>query len=82
MLVNEAIKQVMKKKGITQQKMGEILDIKSGQRVVTNRLATKNMTIETVLMFLDAMDYELVIKPKSRGKRKEDEILIESSRGE
>lgn len=82
MIVSEAIKQAMKTKKITQQKMGEMLGFEYGQRTVGNKLTSKNMTIETVLMFLEAMDYELVIKPKSRGKRKEDEILIESSRGE
>jgi transcriptional regulator with XRE-family HTH domain len=76
MLVNEAIKFIMKQKGITQQKIADMLGLVVGQRVVTNKLATKNMTMKTALMFLDALDYELVIKPKTRGKRKEGEILI------
>ncbi|WP_407453551.1 hypothetical protein [Methanobrevibacter sp.] len=78
MIINKAIKEVMKRKGITQSKMAEILGLELGQRVVSNKLSSKNMTTEMILMFLDAMDYELVIKPKTRGKRKEDEILIES----
>ena len=78
MLINEAIKKVMKTKGITQQKMADMLGLEVGQRTIANKLSRTNMTTEMILMFLNAMDYELVIKPKQRGKRSENEILIES----
>lgn len=81
MKMNEAIKTAMKSRGITQQKMADMLGYELGQRTVANKLTSQNMQIETVLKFLNEIDYELVIKPKTRGKRKEDEILI-TSKGE
>jgi hypothetical protein len=66
----------MKIHKITQQTMGDRLNIKGGQRQVQKRLSIEDWKVSSVIDFLDQMDYELVIKPKKRGKRPEGEILI------
>ena len=86
MKVTTAIKSIMKAKGITQGKMAGFLDDKfkddpkAGQSYVSTKFRNDNWTVDSVIEFLGQMDYELVIKPKSRGKRKEDEVLIEHSK--
>ena len=88
MKVTTAIKNIMKTKGITQSTMAGYLDEKykdesmkkQGQSYVSTKFRNDNWTVDSVIEFLEQMDYELVIKPKSRGKRKEDEILVEHSK--
>ena len=80
MKINEALHGLMKQKGFTQTQMGEFLKISGGQRVISRKLKTENWQTDSVIEFLDILGYELVIKPKSRGKRSESEILIESSK--
>jgi hypothetical protein len=76
-------------KGITQAQMGSLLDErfknynsdkeinKKSQSFVSTKFRTDNWTVDSVVDFLDNMGYELVIKPKSRGKRSENEIVVE-----
>ena len=81
MKVALAIKEIMKMKGITQRHMAELLGKEDkGASYVSAKLCTANLTVDSVIEFLEKMDYELVIKPKSRGKRSESEIVIEHSK--
>ena len=66
----------MKQNKFTQQHMADRLECNGGQRQVQKRLTHNDWKVSSVIDFLDQMDYELVIKPKKRGKRPEGEILI------
>ena len=92
MKITDAIKLVMKMKGITQAQMGSFLNEKfkdyntdkgvnkMSQSYVSTKFRNDNWTTDSVIDFLDNLGYELVIKPKTRGKRSENEILIEHSK--
>ena len=68
MKINEAIRKIMKIKGVTQTQMKETLGYKS-QSNVAGRLKS-DMQMSNVVEFLNALNYEIVIQPKStRGKR-------------
>ena len=68
MKINEAIRKIMKTKGITQMQMKNSLGYKS-QSNVAGRLKS-DMQMSNVVEFLNVLNYEIVIQPKStRGKR-------------
>ena len=66
---------LMKANRITQVHMAQLLGV-SSQKVIWRRMNSENMTVNTILEFLDAMDYELVIRERRGGRRREDEIII------
>ena len=81
MKVTDALKGIMKLKGITQKHMAKLVGKEDkGASYVSAKLCTDNWTVDSVIEFLEQMDYELVIKPKSRGKRSESEIVLEHSK--
>ncbi|MGN0620543.1 MAG: hypothetical protein ACI4I9_01645 [Porcipelethomonas sp.] len=85
MKIGEAIKRVMKDTRTTQVRLIQLINMQAGetriktQSIVSERLKCKNLSVDTVIEMLDAMDYELVIQPKQRGKRKEGQYPIEGS---
>ena len=87
MKVKEAIKDIMKKKGITISAMARaIADTRgvdeNGERInvlprlVTDRLAQKNISIANLSELLKPLDYKIVIVPRSKSE-KEGEYEIE-----
>lgn len=74
MKANEIIKEIMKKQGMTQQKMGEALgrDEYSAQQYFGSKIRTQNMTVNSILEILDILDGELIIRTK------EDEYKVTS----
>lgn len=90
MKINEAIKRIMKEKGITQQKLMETVNGKTGetviksQSIIAERLRRgSTMQMDKALELLDALDYEIVIQPKStRGKRANGAYVIDMKEGE
>lgn len=71
----EAIKFVMKEAKINQVQLAKLTG-QSSQSVISERLRRDNLSVRTMLEMLDAMGYEMVIQPKSRGKRKEGQIVL------
>lgn len=76
--VSKAVKQAMKERKMTQSRLASILGYAS-QSGVARRLQ-EGMTTDTLIKFLEALDYEVVIQPKSAGRRKDNQILLK--RGE
>lgn len=76
MVVNKAIKAIMKSKRITSRMMAAMVGKKSAKEVQA-RLSTRNMTVDSILDYLSVMGYELVIQEKRAGKRREDQIVVD-----
>lgn len=90
MKINEAIRAIMNEKGITQQKMMNLVNKKAGgtviksQSIIAERLKRgETMQINKALELLNELDYEIVIQPKStRGKRANGAYVIDMEGGE
>lgn len=74
----EAIRQAMAERRITQTKLAELIGYKS-QSGLASRLSNGNILSETLIEILDKLDYEVVVQPKTAGKRKEGAIVLEPS---
>lgn len=75
MYINEAIRQIMKKKGISLTTMANSLGKKRGNDV-SARLVYKNMSISSAIEMLNVLGYELIIQEKKQGARRDDQIVI------
>lgn len=65
MKANDIVKMLMSNRGITQNDLTKILNMKS-QSAVSGAL-NRDMKISTLIRFLDSMDCELVIKDRKNG---------------
>ena len=74
MLINEAIKTVMKESKFTQKRMADLLGLNSAQQVGSS-LSVTNWTFNKAVKYLDMLGYKVVIKPKSK-RELDDEIII------
>lgn len=78
MLINDAIRNLMKDNGVTQM----IMAINLGRKRATDvgsMLDSKNMTCNQAIKMLSTMGYELVIQKRTSGKRSEGQIVLERS---
>lgn len=78
MIVNDAIRNIMKENGVTQQ----VMAINTGRKKpneVGSALNSKNMTCNQVIKMLSTMGYELVIQKRTSGKRPDGQIVLERS---
>lgn len=75
MYINEAIRQIMKNKGVSLTTMANSLGKKRGNDV-SARLAYKNMSISSAIEMLDVLGYELIIQEKKQGAKRDDQIVI------
>ncbi len=75
MYINEAIRQIMKKKGISLTTMANSLGKKRGNDV-SARLAYKNMSMSSAIEMLNVLGYELIIQEKKPGARRDDQVVI------
>lgn len=73
MKVNEAIKKALKLTGTTYNDMQRKLKYKTAGQV-SSRMSKDNWTISTMITYLDAIGYEVVIRPYK--KKANDEIII------
>ena len=78
MQINEAVKQIMKEKGVTQNQMANIFNMKTANQM-SARMSKTNWTTNVIIDFLDVLGYELVLKPVAKGKRPEGEYKIDRS---
>ena len=78
MTASEAIRTAMKEANVTQNDLAELMGYNS-QGTIGNALRISNFTTNTFLRWLDCLDYEVVVQPKTSGKRKEGSIVLEPS---
>ena len=75
MKAKDIIKQAMKATRVTQEQLRDRLGITS-QSVISMRINSENPTVGTLVEILDEIGYELVIQPKKRGRRPEDQEVV------
>lgn len=73
-----AIKKVMKDTNTTQNRMAEMMGY-SSQGTVGNALRNDNFSTNVLLQWFDKLGYEVVVQPKTQGKRKDGAIVLEPS---
>ena len=74
MKFNDIIRTAMKDSGMTQQRLGDALGIR--QTAVSNVLRRPEIMLGTLLSFLDAMGYEVIVQKKTQGRRKEGQMVL------
>lgn len=74
------VKQVLKDKSISQTQLASLLGYTAASGV-TNRLCTssKDMSCALFADMLSAIGYEVVVQPKTQGKRKDGAMVLEPS---
>ncbi len=77
MTPNESIRAVMSEKKITQTKLASLMGYNT-QSGLASRLSSK-ISCDLLIEMLEKLDYEVVIQPKTQGKRKEGSIVLEPS---
>lgn len=77
MTATDAIKSAMADKRITQTKLADIMGYASSAGI-RSRL-NSNISCDLLVQLLDKLDYEVVVQPKTSGKRKEGAIVLEPS---
>jgi hypothetical protein len=89
MKITEAIRAIMKDTKTTQKKLVETINSNSGQitvksqSVIAERLRKDNIGVDKLYEMLEAMDYEIVLQPKStRGKRPIGAYVIDNKESE
>lgn len=75
MNTKDIIKKAMKDTRVTQEQLRDRLGLTS-QSVVSMRINSDNHTVSTLVDILDELGYELVIQPKKRGRRPEDQEVV------
>lgn len=78
MIVNEAIKKIMKDTNTRQQTLADNVGFTRATDV-GRKLCIDNMTTNTVIRLVNAMGYELVIQKRTSGKRPDGQIVLERS---
>lgn len=77
MTATDAIKNAMADKRITQTKLADIMGYASSAGI-RSRL-NSNISCDLLIQLLDKLDYEVVVQPKTQGKRKDGAIVLEPS---
>ena len=79
MTLKQCINGMLKWKHITQTELAERLNLKR-QSTIANALSRGNMTVETLVNYCDACDYEVIIRPKgTRGKPVDGSFVIDKT---
>ena len=77
MIISETVKEVLRETRTTQSRLAELMGYKS-QGTVGNALKAR-LSAEMLVQWLDKLGYEVVVQPKTSGKRKEGAIVLEPS---
>ena len=78
MTASEVIRNAMKEGDVTQNDLAELMGYNS-QGTIGNALRSNNFTTNIFLRWLDKLGYEVVVQPKTSGKRREGSIVLEPS---
>lgn len=76
MLINKAIRDVMKKKGTSLLSMAQALGKEKGNDI-SARLNHGNMSFDKAVEMLDVLGYEIIIQERKQGSRRADQIVID-----
>ena len=77
MRINEAIRTIMREKGVTLQAMADAIGKKQGKDVSSFLAVTKNMTMGNARKMLDVLGYEIIIRPKDEPLGTYDVVVTE-----
>ncbi len=78
MVINRAIRSIMREKKVTLKAMGECLGKKSPNGIAS-KLTSKNMTFDAAIDMLSVLGYEVVVQPRRPGARPKGQIVIDRS---
>lgn len=78
MTAADAVKKIMKDTNTTQTRLAEIMGYNS-QGTIGNALRNNNFSTNVLLNWLDKLGYEVVVQPKTQGKRKDGAMVLEPS---
>ena len=76
MLINKAIREIMKEKKMSLSAMAEALGKGKGNDI-SARLNHDNMSFDKAVEMLNVLSYEIVIQEKKQGGRRADQIIID-----
>ena len=76
MLINKAIREIMKVKKMSLSAMAEALGKGKGNDI-SARLNHSNMSFDKAVEMLTVLGYEIVIQEKKQGSRRADQIVID-----
>lgn len=77
MRINEAIREVMRIKGMSLGSMANAIGKKRGNDI-SARLAHPNMSFDKAIEMLNVLGYEVVIQERKSGNRRSDQIVIDN----
>jgi len=75
MNAQDIVKALMEEQGVNQTTMGKRIGTQQ-KAVWANLYKQKKISTDKMVQMLDALDYELVAQPKSRGRRAEGSFLV------
>ena len=78
---NEVLRTLIRESGLTGDQIAKMLGYPDG-RYISAKLSSKNMTIDAIVGIAECLGYEVVLQPKTSGRRKEGQIVIQGSKGE
>lgn len=76
MKANEIVKSLIKQSDFTQTTLAKAMGY-NNQSSIANRLNKNDMGVSLLAKMLDVLGYDLVIQPKKRGRKAEDQFIIE-----
>lgn len=76
MKYNEIIRTALKETGITQQRLADAMGYSNGQANVAKILARTDIHASTFVRLLDKLGYEVVIQPRTPGRRPEGQMVL------
>lgn len=77
MRVNEYVKQLIKASGFTQATLAKALGYNNQSSVAMRLSKSNSMTVDNLAEMLNLLGYDLVIQPKKRGRKADDQFIIE-----
>lgn len=75
MSVIEIIRSIIAEKGLAQKTLANMLGYKS-QGTIGKFLTSRDMSANTAAKFLDVLGYEIVVRPKTAGRKRDGEVVI------
>ncbi|XCH79044.1 MAG: helix-turn-helix domain-containing protein [Candidatus Dehalobacter alkaniphilus] len=75
MKATEAVKKIMEDSNITNAKLASRIGCSNA--VIYERLTQKNISVNSLDQMLAALDYEIVLQPKSSGRRPEGCFVVD-----
>lgn len=77
MKANEIVKDIIKRSDFTQTTLAKAMGY-NNQSGISSRLNKNDMGVSLLVKMLDILGYDLVIQPKKRGRKAEDQFIIDT----